>query len=76
MKYIKTFEDFTGRLNKTPDTNEVEQESESVIESGGYIEAMDPDLDTAVMDIRRIFLEWKDGPATERGISNLHVRNY
>jgi len=42
------------------------KESESVIESAGYIEAMDPDLDTAVMDIRRIFLEWKEGPATER----------
>jgi len=65
MKHIKTFEQFqneqSGSEDKPVETSETVEVNES-----GYIEAMDPDIDTAIMDIRRIFIEWKEGPATEK----------
>jgi len=44
--------------------NEDEQED---YDTGGYVEAMHPDLSDHVDAIVRIFQEWKNGPMTEPG---------
>ena len=37
-------------------------------DTGGYVEAMHPDLFDHVNEIIRIFQEWKSGPMTEPGM--------
>ena len=35
------------------------------LDTGGYVEAMSPELDDHIDEILRIFKEWKSGPLTE-----------
>jgi hypothetical protein len=37
-------------------------------DTGGYVEAMNPELFDHIDEVIRIFKEWKDGPMTEPGM--------
>lgn len=46
-------------------TNENYEEGDDEYNTGGYVEAMGPELDSHVKAIAGIFQEWKNGPVTE-----------
>ena len=47
------------------DTNENYEEADDEFDTGGYVEAMGPELDKHIKAIAGIFQEWENGPATE-----------
>ena len=57
-------EDLKGHLEKKY-TNENYEEGDDEYNTGGYVEAMGPELDSHVKAIAGIFQEWKNGPVTE-----------
>jgi len=60
-------EDLKGRLDKKY-TNENYEEADDEFDTGGYVEAMGPELDKHIKAIAGIFQEWKNGPSTEPGM--------
>jgi isopentenyldiphosphate isomerase len=48
--------------------NENYEEVDDEFDTGGYVEAMGPELDKHVKAIAGIFQEWENGPATEPGM--------
>ena len=48
--------------------NENYEEADDEFDTGGYVEAMGPELDKHVKAIAGIFQEWANGPATEPGM--------
>ena len=49
-------------------TNENYEEADDEFDTGGYVEAMGPELDKHIKAIAGIFQEWENGPATEPGM--------
>jgi hypothetical protein len=49
-------------------TNENYEEADDEFDTGGYVEAMGPELDKHVKAIAGIFQEWENGPSTEPGM--------
>lgn len=49
-------------------TNENHEEGDDEYDTGGYVEAMGPELDKHIKAIAGIFQEWENGPATEPGM--------
>ena len=45
--------------------NEYHEEGDDEYDTGGYVEAMGPELDKHIKAIAGIFQEWKNGPSTE-----------
>jgi len=60
-------EDLKGHLEKKY-TNENHEEADDEFDTGGYVEAMGPELDKHIKAIAGIFQEWKNGPSTEPGM--------
>ena len=56
--------DLKGHLEKKY-TNENYEEADDEFDTGGYVEAMGPELDKHIKAIAGIFQEWENGPATE-----------
>jgi len=62
LNEIKRMQRLAGLINENEDF-----EGED-FDTGGYVEAMHPDLSDHVDAIVRIFQEWKKGPMTEPGM--------
>lgn len=60
-------EDIKGHLEKKY-TNENHEEGDDEFDTGGYVEAMGPELDKHIKAIAGIFQEWENGPSTEPGM--------
>jgi len=56
-----------GHLEKKY-VNEYHEEADDEFDTGGYVEAMGPELDKHIKAIAGIFQEWKNGPSTEPGM--------
>lgn len=48
--------------------NENYEQADDEFDTGGYVEAMGPELDKHIKAIAGIFQEWENGPATEPGM--------
>jgi len=48
--------------------NEYHEEADDEFDTGGYVEAMGPELDKHIKAIAGIFQEWENGPSTEPGM--------
>ena len=57
-------QDLKGHLEKKY-TNENYEEADDEFDTGGYVEAMGPELDKHIKAIAGIFQEWENGPSTE-----------
>ena len=65
--YIDKFrKEIKNTLAGWDDVNEAQEDED--YDTGGYVEAMNPELFDHIDEVIRIFKEWKDGPMTEPGM--------